>query len=160
MIFTRRDTLKLGAAGLVGLGATTLVPFHARAQVNGDSYDTDSGKITVHPIAHASFVMTVPGLVIYNDPVGGAEAYQGRPAPDLILITHEHGDHYNVETLEALVQDGTRLITNPAVFDMLPDDLKARATAIGNGQSTDIGALSVDAVPAYNTTEARLKYHP
>mgnify|MGYP003700913347 FL=1 len=160
MIFTRRDTLKLGAAGLVGLGATTVVPFHARAQDGGDSYDTDSGKITVHPIAHASFVMTVPGLVIYNDPVGGAEAYQGRPAPDLILITHEHGDHYNVETLEALVQDGTRLITNPAVFDMLPDDLKARATAIGNGQSTDIGALTVDAVPAYNTTEERLKYHP
>ncbi|QDZ02188.1 MBL fold metallo-hydrolase [Nitratireductor mangrovi] len=157
MTFSRRETLKLGVAGLA---ATTFMPFHGRAQGAGDSYDTEGGKITIHPIAHASFVMTVPGLVIYNDPVGEAAAYQGHPAPDLVLVTHQHGDHYNVDTLNALVTDGTQLVTNPAVFDMLPDGLKEKATSIGNGDSATVGDVGIDAIPAYNTTEDRLKYHP
>jgi L-ascorbate metabolism protein UlaG (beta-lactamase superfamily) len=160
MTFTRRTTLGLGLAGLAGLGATTIVPFRARAQVAGDSYDTDGGKITISPVSHASFVMTVPGLVIYNDPVGGAGLYQAHPAPDLILITHEHGDHYDAETLSAIAGERTRLITNPAVFGKLPEALKGKATAIGNGESTDAGSIGIEAIPAYNTTEDRLKYHP
>src|SRR5690606_7454571 len=103
MILTRRGTLKLTMAGIAGLGATTFMPFHGRAQEGGDRYPTDKGEIVVDPIAHASFVMSVPGLVIYNDPVGGAAAYEGHPAPDLILITHEHGDHFDAPTLEAIV---------------------------------------------------------
>ena len=93
MILTRRSTLGLG---LAALAATTIMPFRARAQkTGGDSYETDGGKIIVSPVSHASLVMTVPGMVIYNDPVGGAGAYEGHAAPDLILLTHEHGDHYD-----------------------------------------------------------------
>ena len=43
---------------------------------------------------------------------------------------------------------------------MLSDDLKAKATAIGNGETTTVGEIGIEAVPAYNTTEERLKYHP
>jgi L-ascorbate metabolism protein UlaG (beta-lactamase superfamily) len=157
MILTRRNALWLG---LAGLGTTTIMPFAARARNGGDRYATDSGEITVYPISHASFVMSVPGLVIYNDPVGGAAAYEGHPAPDLILITHEHGDHYEPETLAALVAEETRLITNPAVFDMLPQDLKAKASTLANGESTGVGELQIAAIPAYNTTPERLQYHP
>ena len=161
MPFTRRSTLKLGLAGLAGIGATTIMPYAARAQQGGgDSYEVEGGEIVIFPIDHASFVMTVPGMVIYVDPVGGASAYEGHPAPDLILITHEHGDHYDVETLAALAGEQTQLVTNPAVFDMLPEDLKARATSIGNGESTGVGDLGIEAIPAYNTTEGRLQYHP
>lgn len=160
MTFTRRKTLGLGVAGLAGFGATMIMPFAAHAQNGGDSYETDSGEITIYPISHASFVMSVPGMVIYNDPVGRAAAYEGHPAPDLILITHEHGDHYDPETLAALVGDGTKLITNPTVFDMLSEDMKTKATAIGNGESTSVGDLEIEAIPAYNTTPDRLQYHP
>ncbi|MCR4267440.1 MBL fold metallo-hydrolase [Nitratireductor sp. ZSWI3] len=161
MTFTRRDSLQLGLSGLAGIGAATLMPFAGRAEDKaGDRYETDNGEIVIHPVAHASFVMTVPGQVIYVDPVGGAAAFEGHPAPDLILITHEHGDHYDADTLAALAGEATRLIVNPAVFDMLPDDLKAKAAAIGNGESTTVGALGIEAVPAYNTTEDRLQYHP
>lgn len=161
MPFTRRSTLRLGLAGLAGIGATTFMPYAARAQQGGgDSYEIEGGEIVIFPIDHASFVMTVPGVVIYNDPVGGASAYEGHPAPDLILITHEHGDHYDVDTLAALVGEQTQLVTNPAVFDMLPEDLKAKARSIGNGDSTSVGDLGIEAIPAYNTTEGRLQYHP
>jgi len=161
MIITRRKTLQFGATGLAALGATIIMPFSARAQESqGDSYDSDSGKITISPIAHASFVMTVPGLVIYADPVGGAAAFEGHPPADLILVTHEHGDHFEPDTLTALAGEQTRLITNPSVFDKLPDALKAKATSIGNGENTTVGEIGIEAIPAYNTTQDRLQYHP
>ena len=160
MPVTRRDTLQLGRIGLAGLGATTFVPFRARAAGEADSYKTDSGAIGVMPLSHASFVMTTPGLTIYNDPVGGKELYDGQPAADLILITHEHGDHYDADTLAALAGPDTKLVVNPAVMAMLSDDLKARATELANGGTTTVGDIAIEAVPAYNTTEDRLKYHP
>ncbi len=161
MSITRRDTLKFGLAGVAGLSATVIMPYQARAQMKeGDSYATETGMVNIFPISHASFVMTTPGLVIYNDPVGEAAQYEGHPAPDLILITHEHGDHYSAETLAALVGENTQLVTNPAVYDMLPDDLKSKATSIGNGESTDVGDIGIEAIPAYNTTEGRLDFHP
>lgn len=156
MSHTRRSALALGTAAFAVAGLS-----RARAQqMAGDSYATDSGEITVHPVSHASFVMTTPGMVIYNDPVGGAEAYAELPAPELILITHEHSDHYDPETLAALIGDNTKLITNPAVYEMLPEDLRSRATAIANGESTTAGDITIEAIPAYNTTEGRLEYHP
>ena len=160
MPVTRRDTLQLGLVGLAGLGATTFVPFRARAAGEADSYKTDSGAIGISPLSHASFVMTTPGLTIYNDPVGGKELYDGQPAADLILITHEHGDHYDADTLAALAGPDTKLVVNPAVMAMLSDDLKARATELANGGTTTVGDIAIEAVPAYNTTEDRLKYHP
>lgn len=142
-------------------GVLALAPLSAAAQEAGqNTFDTDSGQIVVHPVSHASFVMETPGLVIYVDPVGGAEAYSSYPAPDLVLITHEHGDHFDAETLAAIVGENTQLITNPAVQEMLPEELKAKATALANGESTDVSGISIEAIPAYNTTEDRLEYHP
>ena len=152
--------LFLGSAAATA-GVTTILPYAAMAQEGAmNTFETDSGQITVHPVSHASFVMETPGTVIHVDPVGGAEAYADYPAPGLILITHEHGDHYDAETLSALVGENTQIITNPAVYDMLPEDLKAKATALANGENAMIGDISIDAIPAYNITEGRLQYHP
>jgi L-ascorbate metabolism protein UlaG (beta-lactamase superfamily) len=163
MRYSRRQAIGLGIGAVAGLSVTTLSPARVNAQegpAQGDTYPTDRGEISIHPVAHASFVMTAPGLTVYVDPVGGAAAYEGFASPDLILITHEHGDHYEPDTLSAIVGEGTRLITNPAVHDMLPDDLRARAEALANGESTTVGDLDIEAIPAYNTTEERLQYHP
>jgi len=163
MLLTRRQTLKRGAAALTGLGLTIIVPFAARAQGNetmDDIYPTANGEIGITPINHASFVMTTPSLVVYNDPVGEVARYDRQPRPDLILVTHEHADHYNAETLAGLVKHDTRLVTNPAVFAMLPGDLKKRAISLANGDLTAAGDIGIAAIPAYNTTADRLKYHP
>ena len=142
-------------------GAVILLPYAVRAQEGAsDMFETDTGNITVHPVDHASFVMETPAGVIYCDPVGDASQYSGFPAPNLILVTHEHGDHYNAETLAALMEDGVTLITNPAVHGMLPEDLKAGASQLANGESTEWEGVSIDAIPAYNTTEERKNFHP
>jgi len=160
---TRRELLQRGTRAALLFGTATILPWRALAasyDASANTFKTNGGQIVVHPVSHASFVMETPGMVIYNDPVGGGDAYSGYPAPDLILITHEHGDHYDVDTLTALVGDDTKLLTNPAVYDMLPEELKSKASAIANGESTTIGDIAIDAIPAYNTTEDRLQYHP
>ena len=155
---TRRHSIVLGgaalaAAALVGVG-------RAQTAMTGDSYETDAGDLVIHPVQHASLVMQAPGLVVYVDPVGGAALYEGLPPADLILVTHEHSDHFDVPTLTALVGESTRLLTNPAVHGKLPPELQAKASAIANGEKTTVDAIAIEAVPAYNLTPDRLQYHP
>lgn len=156
MSISRRSTLLIGASALAGLG---MRPRTGSAQAV-DSYAVEGGELIIHPVEHASLAMMLPGMVIYVDPVGGADRYADLPPPSLILVTHEHGDHFDVPTLTALLGETTRLLTNPAVRDMLPAELQARATAIANGESTTANDIAIDAIPAYNTTPDRLQYHP
>jgi L-ascorbate metabolism protein UlaG (beta-lactamase superfamily) len=154
MSFNRRALLACGAAA----GTITLLPFTARAAGQGaDAFKTSSGEIKVHPVSHASFVMETPAGTVYVDPVGGASLYEGKPAPDMILITHRHGDHLNADTLNALAE--APIITNADVHGMLDDTLKSRASVLGHGESSDWKGASIEAIPAYNK-DPESKFHP
>jgi len=161
MTQSRRNFLASSAATVASGAMISVYPFAAKAAGHsGDMFETSAGPIKVHPIRHASVIMETPAGVIYIDPVGEPNLYESRPVPDLVLITHEHGDHFNAGTLAGVMQDSTQLITNPAVFEMLPDALKAKATAIANDEGTAFGDATVDAIPAYNLTEERKNFHP
>ena len=159
---SRRQFLTHTLAGAtLAAGATTVLPFAARAMKHGsDVFETKAGKITIHPVSHASFVMETPAGTIYVDPVGAAPVYTEFPDADLVLITHQHGDHFSDETLNGVVRDKTQMITNPAVHGMLADDMKSKAKAIANGEQTTFNGVTIDAIPAHNLTEERMKFHP
>ena len=155
---TRRTFLTSAAAA----SGITLLPYrlNAAGHAGHDSFESATGNILITPKSHASFVMETPMGVVYVDPVGEASLYEDMPAPDLILITHEHGDHYNADTLAAIMGEVTQMITNPAVFGMLSAEMQARASSIGNGDVAAADQMMVEAIPAYNTTEGRLNFHP
>ncbi|WP_245624913.1 MBL fold metallo-hydrolase [Jannaschia seosinensis] len=149
--------MKHSLAGAAGL---TILPYGARAAAHdGDVFETPAGPVTVHPVSHASFVMETPAGTFWVDPMGELSAYEGLPRPDAILVTHEHGDHYDPALLEEVAGD-VPMIVNPAVAGMLPEGLAANATALANGESGTLIGVLVDAVPAYNITEGRLDFHP
>jgi len=144
---------------LAVFAASALLAQGVSAQMMGDHIATSGDDLIIHPVNHASFVMTWGPHPVYVDPVGGAELYEGLPRPHIILVTDIHGDHLNAETLTALATGPARIIAPAAVVEQLPEALKSRTTTLANGEKTDFMGMSFEAVPMYNTTQDRLQYH-
>jgi L-ascorbate metabolism protein UlaG (beta-lactamase superfamily) len=124
--------------------------------IETDSFTAKNGSdITVHFIQHASFYFTFEGQTIYSDPVNyeGID-YKKLPKADIILITHEHYDHFDKKAIEDISKPNTVIVCNMTVQESLPASI-----ALENGNSIDWGLL-IEAVPAYNTTEGREQFHP
>jgi L-ascorbate metabolism protein UlaG (beta-lactamase superfamily) len=139
---------------------TTVVGAASPVPSTDDQISTDAGPIAVHPIEHATFVMEWSGKTIAVDPVGGALAFTAFPKADLMLITHAHGDHLSVETVAVLSGPSTTIIGPAAVADKFPEGSRQKISALGNGESVEWEGIVVEAVPMYNITAGREKFHP
>jgi len=114
---------------------------------------TDKGDLTVYPILHATMALEWNELIIYADPYGGKEAFDGVKPPSLILITDIHGDHMNIETLESLSLFETPIITCQAVADKLPSKF-TNVSVLNNGAKTLWNDIEIEATPMYNLPES------
>jgi L-ascorbate metabolism protein UlaG (beta-lactamase superfamily) len=119
-----------------------------------DKIETSAGPLMIQPILHGSLVLTWNDKTIYVDPYGGAKAFEGIAAPDLILITDIHGDHLNAETLNAIKTDKAKIVAPQAVADQLPDNLKGKAVVLSNGNRITQSGIAVSALPMYNLPES------
>lgn len=100
-------------------------------------------------LGHASFKIKVQNKVIYLDPW---KLKTAEPA-DLILITHEHHDHYSAEDIDKIKKEET-IITAPA--DLLKK-LPGQTRPAKIGETLKINGLEIEPVPAYNTNK---EFHP
>jgi L-ascorbate metabolism protein UlaG (beta-lactamase superfamily) len=90
--------------------------------------------------------------VIYFDPVtlGG-----NLPKADLILVTHAHSDHWSVADIQKIISPNTTLIIGTNVvqaYETSKADLGIAATVLNEGDKTDVDGVSIEAVPAFDTT--------
>ncbi len=128
---------------------------------NSYTFTTDSGEeVSFSPITHATMVMEWAGTVIYVDPAEPVESYADFKSPNVVLVTHEHGDHFNLEVLEAIVTENVELIVNDAVYQKLSPDLQDKAIVMANGDMDELLGFEITAIPAYNIREEALNYHP
>jgi L-ascorbate metabolism protein UlaG (beta-lactamase superfamily) len=123
--------------------------------LTGDWLTTTNGDVLIRPVTHASFLMTWNGLVIYNDPDSPTSLYTGLPKGDLILVSHEHGDHFDQTALNLLTNVGCRIIAPQIVRNQMAPALQALTTVLTNGATTNLLGLHVEAVPAYNANHPR-----
>jgi L-ascorbate metabolism protein UlaG (beta-lactamase superfamily) len=119
-----------------------------------DVIETSKGPLSIQPIKHATLVFTWQGKTIYADPDGGSKAFEGIAAPDILLITDIHGDHFNTETLEAINTSKATIVAPQAVVDKLADNLKSKAKVLNNGQTITESGISIKAIPMYNLPES------
>lgn len=124
-------------------------------EIEADKKITSTPKIT--PISHATFVMEWAGKIFYVDPTGGAQAFEGFPAADYVLVTDIHGDHMNQETLDAVVTENSIVIMPKAVQEKLTG--YDNAAIINNGETKTLNTVEITAIPMYNITEGRLDKH-
>ncbi|MDV7140516.1 MBL fold metallo-hydrolase [Maribacter sp. TH_r10] len=118
-----------------------------------------SKTLKITPIEHATAVLDWNDITIYIDPVGGADAFKGQKEPDLILITDIHGDHLNVETLQALNTEKAKIIVPQAVADGLPEEFNPQIDVLNNGESKERYGIKIEAVPMYNLREEAKNFH-
>ncbi|MBO4537018.1 MAG: MBL fold metallo-hydrolase [Bacteroidales bacterium] len=126
-----------------------------------ERFVTDGGKpVDITLIKHGTLAIDFEGVSIHIDPViqlGKTTNYATDfPKADFILITHEHGDHLDAEAIEALTAEKTRLIVNEKSYEKLGE-----GETIANGEILPLtDDITLEAVPAYNTTPGREKFHP
>ena len=134
----------------------------ARPGVDFDTLRTPGGKsVMIFPIMHASLRLRLGDVELYVDPVselGDRKVdYWCLPPAHLVLVTHEHADHLDETAINDLCYQQGKLITN-ARCDSL---LSGRAQKVmANGDHAAEHGITIDAVPAYNTTPGHEKYHP
>jgi L-ascorbate metabolism protein UlaG (beta-lactamase superfamily) len=90
---------------------------------------------------------------IYIDPWGTPK---DAPPADVILITHVHHDHFQPDEIARLSTGSTKLVAPHDVAAQLSGDV----TPVAPGESHDVGGLKLTTVPAYNTREEALDFHP
>jgi L-ascorbate metabolism protein UlaG (beta-lactamase superfamily) len=131
----------------------------ARAQLaSPDILQTKLGAVSIQPVQHASLVLTVNGKVIYADP-SGAKNFKGMAAPDMVLITDIHGDHFDTAALAALTDAHTILVVPQVVADKMPASVKSKVVVLKNGEHTDQLGISILAIPMYNLPESPTAMH-
>ena len=138
-----------------------LMTLGCQAQQQTDEFTTKSGKkVRFTCIKHASIQINYNGLEIEVDPVGKGMKpetdYSQFPKADLILVTHEHHDHFDADAIAQLRTASTKIFLNPAVQKML-----GSGKALKNGDKVKVADdITLEAVPAYNTTPGREQFHP
>ena len=149
---------KLLTCLLATLGLTTAC---GQTTYETDVFKTKSGKeVKFHALVHASIRIQYDGKEIQIDPVtklgNKVIDYAAMPKADYLLVTHEHGDHFNQEAIKTLSSAKTRLIMNQRCADMY-----GSGEVMKNGDKLQIADdFTIEAVPAYNTSEGRTQFHP
>ena len=123
-----------------------------------DSYKTPLGEIKVKVFGHASLLIEWNGKNIYSDPYSEVVDYKGFPKADLVVVTHNHYDHYDVKALNEIVTENTILVVASDV-----PKVNDNYIVLKNGESTSLDSITVDAVPAFNINrrnEEGNHFHP
>jgi L-ascorbate metabolism protein UlaG (beta-lactamase superfamily)/rhodanese-related sulfurtransferase len=129
--------------------------------VETDIFTTKSGKLVAfHTLLHSSIRIEYDGREIEIDPCsnlrGHTVDYTAIPKADIILVTHEHFDHYDTVALRQLTSEKTQLVMNKRCVEIYGD-----GSAMANGDKLQLADdITLEAVPAYNTTGGHLQFHP
>jgi L-ascorbate metabolism protein UlaG (beta-lactamase superfamily) len=109
---------------------------------------------TLHWLGHDSFRLDGPP-VTYFDPVNLSGDL---PQADLVLVSHEHGDHCSPNDVTKISGPNTEVIACATAAARLP-----RARIVRPGDHLAVAGAQVEAVPAYNVDKFRspgVPFHP
>lgn len=100
-------------------------------------------------LGHASFRIT-NGATVYIDPW---KLSDDQPKADLILVSHNHFDHLSVDDIEKISTGETAILCAKDCVDQLD----AKVTGVGPGETHEVAGVTVRTVPAYNIGK---DFHP
>ena len=129
---------------------------HAEYEI--DRFSTAQGELAIEFLGHGSLLFLYGGRTIYVDPYSRVADYAKLPKADVVLITHEHRDHLDLEALDLIRTPNTQILLTE-----ICDEQIAGGIVMRNGDIHFVAGLTVEAVPAYNLVHTRddgQPFHP
>lgn len=123
-----------------------------------DHFPTTAGDLAITFFGHGSLLLGWGGKQIYIDPFSKVADYGKLPKADLVLITHEHGDHLDPAALKSIRTPQTALVLTQACAGQVSGGI-----VMNNGESRIVEGIPIEAMPAYNIKNLRPNgqpYHP
>jgi L-ascorbate metabolism protein UlaG (beta-lactamase superfamily) len=130
----------------------------AQEEKETDTVKTSGGDLKITFLGHGTLMFAFGGKVIHVDPVSKEADYAKLPKADLVLITHQHGDHMDLKALDMIRTEKTLLV----LTEICAQQVKG-GTVMKNGDVKTVGGLKIEAVPAYNLVHMRSEgkpFHP
>jgi L-ascorbate metabolism protein UlaG (beta-lactamase superfamily) len=127
-------------------------------QFETDVIQTSAGDLKITFIGHGTLMLTFKGRIIHVDPFSSVADYSKLPKADLILITHEHHDHLDLQALARVRVEKTKVVLSESCAKQVEGGLVMR-----NGETQTVEGLAIEAVPAYNILHKRENgqlFHP
>lgn len=133
-------------------------PVSAQGDFEKDVIATSAGDLEITFLGHGTLMFAFNGEIIHIDPFGSVADYAKLPKADMILISHEHGDHLDLKAISMIRTEKTKIFSTEKCAPSLPG-----ARVLKNGESLTADNISIDAVPAYNLKNgpvANQVFHP
>ena len=127
----------------------------AQNQFETDIITTTSGDLKITFIGHGTLLFTFSEKIIHVDPYGRLADYSILPKADIILITHEHGDHFDLKVIKMLrIEETSLVLTESCTKDI------SGGIVLKNGDVQTAQGLKIEAIPAYNIVHKRDNEEP
>jgi L-ascorbate metabolism protein UlaG (beta-lactamase superfamily) len=143
------------AFAVLSLFCCATVAVAAQQKFEEDKIKTSAGDLLITFMGHATVMISFGGRIIHVDPVAQMADYAKMPKADLILITHEHSDHFDPGAINLIKTAKTKIVATETVARQLPN-----AIIMKNGDVLTIEGLKIEAVPAYNIVNMRSPGNP
>ena len=126
-----------------------------------DVFKTSGGDLTMTFVGHGTLMFEFNGMVIHIDPTMREAKYQDMPDADLILVTHQHGDHLDITAINHILKKDCEVVMTPVCLENLENF--DQAVVMKNGDKKTVKDIPIEAIPAYNIEHKRNNgqpYHP
>jgi L-ascorbate metabolism protein UlaG (beta-lactamase superfamily) len=123
-----------------------------------DVIPTSAGDLKITFLGHGTLMLTFNERIIHVDPFSRVADYSKLPKADLVLITHEHRDHLDLDALALVRADETEVILTETCAKQVEGGI-----VMWNGDVHTAMGVTIEAVPAYNIVHKRENgdpFHP
>lgn len=127
----------------------------AAQEFETDTIKTATGNLKITFIGHGTLMFAFDGKVVHVDPWSKLADYTKLPKADLIMVTHEHSDHFDMKAIETLCSENTVLVLTEACAGRMKGSV-----IMHNGDVKTVKGFKIEAVPAYNIVHMRSEGHP
>jgi L-ascorbate metabolism protein UlaG (beta-lactamase superfamily) len=103
---------------------------------------------TICRYGQSSLRIEAEGLTVYIDPY---QVPDGEPPADVLMLTHDHGDHLSLDDIARVRHEDTVVFASPPAAAKV--DFACQV--LNPGDTAEHGPLKIRAVPAYTTTKFR-----